>query len=207
MKTIKALLSAIFLIAASFASAADSVKIPASSDNENTYAHSTRMPLVRAVEKALAKVPGKAAWVGMENVGGSLATLVQVVREDHSQKMVWFESGRGTITRVEDFTPKPKKGDKEAPKQEKPDGNCGLKVGSAREEDWPYVSKVSLVQAMTAAMTAHRGKYVEAYFFEKGGCLFVGVEISAKNLRTTKYDVDAATGALVKSEDMEGGNG
>jgi uncharacterized membrane protein YkoI len=167
---------------------ADPVKIPAGADNENTYAHASKIPLEKAISIALKEVPGRVSWAGMENFDGKLHCMVQVVKEDRRAKVVTLDAGSGAVEKVEDVKEKKKK--KSPP------------AGMAKPNEWPFMAKISLEQAMKSALAGHPGKYVEVYLFDKQGILFYGIEISSAGRQISKVDVDAMSGSVVATEKM-----
>lgn len=172
----------------------------AQGDNAVKFANKARVPFVKALHSATKAVPGKATWMAMENIDGGLFHMATVVREDRSRYVVTIDSGTGKVVAVDLDTKKKKEKDG---KKEEADYGGSLPAQGGNEDDYAYQAKVTLDEAMAAAVKAHPGKFYEVYIYASAGKLYYGIEIALRGKKKLlKVDVDAGNGKIVNTTDM-----
>lgn len=72
-----------------------------------------------------------------------------------------------------------------------------IAVGQAQESDFPGMAKISLQEAMQAALVKVPGEVLKAELEDENGYLVYGVEVTSSDRSVTDFKVDAGTGAVL----------
>lgn len=76
-----------------------------------------------------------------------------------------------------------------------------IKVGVGKEDDYPNLAKITLEDAVKAALTKVPGKAVEAELDKEDGYLVYEVKIVSADKKKHELKVDAGTKEILKSEE------
>lgn len=183
----------------------------ASADDETAMARKSKVGMPEALAAAVAKAPGRVLWASRENDGGTLLYMVQVVGEDRASRLVSVSAKTGKVAKVEPMPQKAEKseGDKKEGERKKEEAKSGpppvtssVRLSGQKPEEFPFLAKVPLADAMTAAHAKVRGRFVEVYLYESGGTLLYGVEITPAPGKIVLVQLDPATGAVLGTTGM-----
>lgn len=157
------------------------------------YTTKAKISMPQALSLALKKVPGRIAWAGLEDVGHFLYYSVEVVDANHAITMVTLDAGTGAVTAVESAAEKekdtvdvgdapasadPEKGGvpKESPELSMVKGSIAVPE-HAKDSELPYLTAVSLDQAMRAINRRYRGKFLSVSVYREKETVMFGLEL------------------------------
>lgn len=188
------------------------VALPAGFDPQQ-YTTKTRMTMPQAVGIALKKVPGRAAWAGLEDYGGFLFYTVEVVDAANAVTMVTLDAGSGAITAVEAAAAKeqntvdvgeapaaeePEKGGvpKESPELSMVKGTIPVPEG-VKDAALPYLARLTLEEVMRSLSRKYRGKYQAISVYREKETVMFGLELVQPGNKHIYFYVDPGTGKIL----------
>lgn len=80
---------------------------------------------------------------------------------------------------------------------QEPSYRGSIAVGQAKESDFPSMAKISLQEAMQAALARVPGEVLKTELEDENGYLVYGVEVVSSDRSVTDVKVDAGTGAVL----------
>ncbi len=89
---------------------------------------------------------------------------------------------------------------------QEPSFKGSIAVGQAKESDFPGMAKISLKEAMQAALVKVPGEVLKAELEDENGYLVHGVEVVSSDRSVTDVKVDAGTGAVLAVDKDEPGH-
>jgi len=179
------------------------------------YTTLATITMPKALELALKRVPGKAAWAGLENYGEFLFYSVEVIDASRAVTMVTLDAGSGAITAVEPAAVKEANTVDvgEAPAAEDP-GKGGVPAASpelsmvkgtiavpegAKDTELPYLTRMSLDQAMRSISRKYRGQYLAISVYREKETVMFGLELVQRGNKHTYFYLDPGTGKILDS--------
>jgi len=170
-------------------------------EDETVMARARGVTLQRAIAAATDRVPGRVTWAARERFDGSTFVMVQVVKDDRTTDTVTLDSRSGKVLKVEPHVDNPKKGDDKKKDEKGKNGTPAvhgtIPAGNARPYEYPYLAKVSMLDAITAALAWKKGAVVEVYLYAEAGWVLYGIEISTAVGKIEIVQVDAGTGRVL----------
>ncbi len=144
-------------------------------NDEAEYARMAKESLDDAVKAALQVVPGKVLEVELENEDGYLVYDVEILKADRQIVDVKIDAGTGKFLKLDN---------------ERNDGE--------NEAKYAAKAKVSLDDAVKAALQVVPGKVLEVELENEDGHLVYGVKIVKTDKQIADVEIDAETGKLLK---------
>lgn len=183
------------------------VALGASHEDETIMAKTAGVTLQQAIATACHQVPGRVSWAAREKYDGATFVLVQVVKEDRTTQTVTLEDKTGKVVKVEPLVEKPEKpkkddGKKNGAAEKKSSIKGTIPAGNVRPSEYPYLAKVTMQDAIKAALAKKNGKIVEVYAYQENGWVLYGIEISAAIGKIVIVKVDAGTGGVLGTVKM-----
>jgi len=188
------------------------VALPAGFDPQQ-YTTKARITMPQAVGIALKKVPGRAAWAGLEDYGHFLFYSVEAVDAAGAVTMVTLDAGSGAVTAVEPAAVKeqnmvdvgeapapedPEKGGvpKESPELSMVKGTVAIPEGT-KDPALAYLVKPTLEQVMRSLSRKYRGKYMAISVYREKDTVMFGLELVQPGNKHIYFYVDPGTGKVL----------
>ena len=153
-----------------------------------------RIPILKAIEIASSRFKGTAVEAELEVEDGFLVYEVELSAGHHAVADVVIDAGNGNILKSEfeeEEEEEEEEGEEEAEEQDEAEGES-LLHGEA---------KISLQDAVKAALAAESGTAVEAELERENGRLVYCIEIVGADDNPSEVKVDAGTGEVKTSKD------